>query len=325
MSLVVSINCITYNQEQYIGDAIEGFLMQETDFEYEILIGEDCSTDRTREIVDQYVKKYPHQIRLITSDVNVGARMNSQRLIDESKGKYIAECEGDDYWIDPYKLQKQVDYMEANSDCSFCFHNAHIINANKKNKRKPKCLLLPQQIKLYANEKGNFSAGKLAVLGFIPTASFFYPKHLMVPPPDWYFRAIVGDNAIKLITTSHGYAHYIDQVMSVYRVNVKGSVMDKWRKEKSNTAKKVAVAEGFIHLFDDFDAHTNYQYKDEIELAKVPFELNIIRLNGSNKDLNHPRYRAYLKNMQRIEKLNYFMGLYFPKLHATLARFKAHL
>ena len=132
VSILVSINCITYNQEEYVADAIEGFLMQKTDFDYEILIGEDCSTDNTRKIVEEYAAKYPDKIRLITSERNVGCRKKfTEGFSSNSKGKYIAECEGDDYWIDPYKLQKQVDYLEGNPECTLCFHAAELVRAPK--------------------------------------------------------------------------------------------------------------------------------------------------------------------------------------------------
>jgi len=129
LAVLVSINCTTYNHEMYIADAIESFLMQKTNFDYEILIGEDCSTDNTKKIVEALAKKHPNKIRVITSSKNVGARKNSMRLLENSRGKYIAECEGDDYWTDPYKLQKQMDYMVSHPNCSMSFHASEIIKA----------------------------------------------------------------------------------------------------------------------------------------------------------------------------------------------------
>ena len=113
---VASIACVTYNQEKFIGKAIEGFLNQKTTFPYEIIIGEDNSTDATREIVRGFREKYPDIIQMVTSDENVGPLKNGYRTKKQCRGKYIAICDGDDYWIDPYKLQKQVDFLEANPD-----------------------------------------------------------------------------------------------------------------------------------------------------------------------------------------------------------------
>lgn len=114
---LVSAKMITYNHEPYIAQAIEGVLRQETSFPFELVIGEDCSTDGTREIVFDYQKKYPDIIRVITSDKNVGACKNGLRTRKACRGKYIAYCEGDDYWHHPQKLQKQVDYLESHPEC----------------------------------------------------------------------------------------------------------------------------------------------------------------------------------------------------------------
>ena len=113
---LVSVMMITYNHASYIGQAIEGVLRQKSNFLFELVIGEDCSTDGTREIVLDYQRRYPQIIQVITSDSNVGARKNSRRTMRACRGKHIAICEGDDYWTDPKKLQKQADYLEKNHD-----------------------------------------------------------------------------------------------------------------------------------------------------------------------------------------------------------------
>jgi len=114
---LVSVKMLTYNHEPYIAQAIGGVLIQETDFPIELVIGEDCSTDGTRKIVFDYQKKHPDIIRVITSDHNVGMHKNSKRVTKACRGKYIAFCEGDDYWHHPKKLQMQVDYLESYPEC----------------------------------------------------------------------------------------------------------------------------------------------------------------------------------------------------------------
>lgn len=118
---LVSVKMITYNHEPYIAQAIQGVLMQETNFPFELIIGEDCSTDGTQEIVLDYQKKYPDIIRIITSDKNVGMKKNSYRAMKACLGKYVAFCEGDDYWHYPMKLQNQVDYMDIHPECGLLF------------------------------------------------------------------------------------------------------------------------------------------------------------------------------------------------------------
>lgn len=127
--IMVSICCITFNHEKYIAQAIEGFLMQITDFKFEILIGEDCSTDNTRQVIEKYASANP-SIKLITSQQNVGAFQNSKHLIDNAVGKYVAYCDGDDYWTDNRKLQKQVDFLEKNSDYVVCCHYCEEIDSD---------------------------------------------------------------------------------------------------------------------------------------------------------------------------------------------------
>jgi glycosyltransferase involved in cell wall biosynthesis len=125
---MVSVTMITYNHEKFIKQAIEGVLMQKTSFKVVLVIGEDCSTDETRKIVCEYQRNNRDKIILKLPDENLGVNINSVSNKLFCKGKYIAECEGDDYWTDPYKLQKQVDFLEANPDYVTCFHDAIIIN-----------------------------------------------------------------------------------------------------------------------------------------------------------------------------------------------------
>lgn len=134
---LVSVHMITYNHEKFIAQAIEGVLMQKTDFPFELIIGEDCSTDRTREIVVDYANKYPDIIKPILHEKNVGMKANGRACRAASRGKYIAICEGDDYWIDPLKLQKQVDFMESHPECSFCFTMCQRVNESGKEFGRP--------------------------------------------------------------------------------------------------------------------------------------------------------------------------------------------
>jgi len=119
---LVTVRTSTYNHGPFIRQCIESVLMQKTDFPFEYIIGEDCSTDETRAIVLELANEYPEIIRVITSDQNIGSKGNGRRCIRASRGKYMALCEGDDYWTDPRKLQKQVDILEANPDVVLCHH-----------------------------------------------------------------------------------------------------------------------------------------------------------------------------------------------------------
>lgn len=123
--LMVSINCITYNHEPYIRETLEGFVMQKTNFRFEAIIHDDASTDCTAEIIKEYAEKYPDIIKPIYEIENQYSKKDGslERIMNEAcKGKYIAFCEGDDYWTDPYKLQKQVDFLETHPDYVMCSH-----------------------------------------------------------------------------------------------------------------------------------------------------------------------------------------------------------
>lgn len=131
---LVSVRCITYNHEPYIAQAIDGFLMQKTDFPFEVIIHDDASTDKTADIIREYEKKYPLIIKPIYQTENQYSKRNGSiaKAIDPKlKGKYIAFCEGDDYWIDPNKLQMQVDFLEKNPEYGMCYTNFNIFNQQK--------------------------------------------------------------------------------------------------------------------------------------------------------------------------------------------------
>ena len=129
----VSVVMLTYNHEKFIAQAIESVLIQRTNFPIELVVGEDCSTDGTREIVRRYAAARPDIIRLVFHEKNVGAYENGQDVLAACQGEYIALLEGDDYWTSPDKLQRQADYLDAQPACALCFHrrkNSKFANAN---------------------------------------------------------------------------------------------------------------------------------------------------------------------------------------------------
>lgn len=146
---MVSVIVLTYNHEDYIAQALDSILMQKTSFPYEILVGDDSSTDKTLEIVEEYRKKYPGVIHIVKHKKNVGASRNAYDTMSESKGKYLASCEGDDFWTDSKKLQLQVDFLEANKDYIACTHPVVFVDKNGE--------VLPQQHIEWVSTKERFS------------------------------------------------------------------------------------------------------------------------------------------------------------------------
>ena len=221
---LVSIDCITYNHEGFISDALEGFLMQKTDFKFEIIIHDDASTDQTANIIRKYEKKYPEIIQPIYQKENQysqGVEISMQFQFPRARGKYIAICEGDDYWTDPYKLQKQVDFLEAHPDYGLIHCNFDklyeksgklVQNTNKNNR-----MLNSSKIDNFNGLlKYQFSIGTLTVMARTQLLSkainnINFSKYLMTDLPLWL--------EISQLTK----IHYLRDSVGVYR-KVQGSV-----------------------------------------------------------------------------------------------------
>ncbi|MEA5605161.1 glycosyltransferase [Nostoc sp. UHCC 0252] len=208
----VSILMITYNHENYIAQAIESILMQQTNFEYEVVIGEDCSTDKTRQIIIDYQNKYPKIIRLLLPDKNLGMHKNFIHTLQACQGQYIAILEGDDYWTSSEKLQKQVDFLDKNLDFAICFHNVLVFWQD--NSYSPAIFL--------HNQPKTSTIENLLINNFISTPSVMYRAGLVQEFPDWFYKQSMGDWTFHILNAQHGKIGYIDEVMSAYRVHAKG-------------------------------------------------------------------------------------------------------
>lgn len=203
----VSACIITYNQEKYIRECLEGALNQKVDFIYEIVIGEDNSSDGTRQTCVEYAEKYPNLIKFYPREKNLGMIGNWTQTIQNCEGKYIALCEGDDYWTDPYKLQKQVDFLEINEGYSGSFHYTQTIQENGELGK----MHGYHKDKLDFNAKSTFS--KLALFH---TSSFVFLKSAF-ELPTWLSKVISADMAVFSIIASNGTLRCLPEVMSVYR------------------------------------------------------------------------------------------------------------
>jgi predicted SAM-dependent methyltransferase len=208
----VSVFMLAYNHDQFIAQAIDSVLMQEVNFEYEIVIGEDCSTDRTRQIVIDYQKKYPDKIRLLLPESNLGMHANAINTYKACQGQYIAVLEGDDYWISSDKLKKQVDFLDQNPDFAICFTNTLLFWED--NHRDP-AIFLSQQAETSTIED-------LLTHNFISTPSVMYRGGLVQDFPKWYSEQGMGDWTFYILLAEHGKIGYIDEVMSAYRIHPGG-------------------------------------------------------------------------------------------------------
>lgn len=228
----VTVCCITYNHEHLIRQALDSFLMQKTNFKFKVFVGEDHGPDGTADIIREYAEKYPDIIVPFLRETNMGAQTNLIDLCNHATSPYIAFCEGDDFWIDEYKLQKQYDYMQAHEDVRMCYTNTEI--------------LAPEDWHLnnyYKHEKD----GKMIIPGCTPgfkkkayylaadfvrvfpnhTSSAFYRWNYDLDIPDWYFEGLIGDTPITILQMGKGKAVYLPDVTSVYRRSDVGVFMNK--------------------------------------------------------------------------------------------------
>ena len=317
MNILVSICCITYNHEKFIADAIEGFLMQKTNFGIEIIIHDDASTDKTAEINRQYQKRYPDLIKAVCQTVNqysLGVDIFESNIFPLIRGKYIAICEGDDYWIDPNKLQKQVDYLENNPGCTMTFHAAKVVNSENK---------FIELMKPY-RENRLCTAGDICLGGggFIPTASIVYRKELMNNPPRWYYKQSFKDFQLMLIVSKQGYAYYIDEIMSIYRTGVPGSWTDKLFNSPDSEIRLIAQARSHIDVLRNFNEYSNHKYDDEVSKAILDQEFKILDIEKKLKEMKELKYKDQYKTLNVRRKMKLHVFYYFPRIYNILKRFK---
>ena len=206
----VSVVIAAYNQENLIRQAVQSALDQETDFDFEILVGDDCSTDSTRAVVEELMEERPGIIRLFTASSNMGAQRNFMRLIDECKGEYIAHLDGDDYWTSPRKLAKQVAYMDAEPGCAICYHNVFVIYVDR-----PGAQPVPSQTPF----RGVSTIDDLLQRNYIYSCSMMFRRSAFPGFPDWYAEESIGDYPLLILVAKNGWIGHIDEVLAAYRVH----------------------------------------------------------------------------------------------------------
>jgi glycosyltransferase involved in cell wall biosynthesis len=203
-----SVLISTYNQEGLIAQTIESVLAQITDFEYEIVIGEDCSTDGTRAVVCGYRDRYPDRIRVLAREQNLGLMRNFRETFLQCRGEYVACLDGDDYWTSSNKLQRQVGFLDAHPDYSICFHNAMMVWED--GSQEPTLHSPPGRRPTYYLEE-------LLTHDFISTSAAVVRTHLVRRFPDWYETLPVPDWPFFVLHAMHGKIGYLDEDWAVYR------------------------------------------------------------------------------------------------------------
>lgn len=312
--IIVSITCVAYNHEQYIADAIEGFLMQKTDFQYEVLIHDDASTDRTSEIIRKYELKYPNIIKPIYQIENQYSKGIKVDLFNmaRAKGKYIAICEGDDYWIDQHKLQKQVNYMDHHPECSLCVHAVYMVKPDKSDLKRH---LRPNIGNRIYTVEDIISGGG----GFFGTNSILYRAVFKDNKPNFCGAYSFGDYPLVIYLALQGSVYYMDEFMSAYRYGVSGS----WTSRTcSNAEGIVKVNNEVIDMFDEINNYTRYRYEYIINEVKKRHRFQSLLLLGKYQELKRGEFKEVYISLGTIEKGKLFIKQYFPSILKGLIKVK---
>ena len=219
---LVSVICITYNHKKYIEQCIESLVNQKTDFQFEVIVHDDASVDGTDEIISELQNRYPDIVKSILQKENQYSmgKCATDIAVNAARGKYLAFCEGDDWWCNEYKLQEQADYMQTHKDCVLCFHNTYTYYVSTDTMDKEWFFWRNRQLK----EDGFYNSHELMELGVVPYSAQFFKKENYVYRSEFKNNnKKYGDMLRTLCLASKGYAYCINRHMSVYRRGVENS------------------------------------------------------------------------------------------------------
>lgn len=290
---VVSVCCTTYNHESYISDAIDGFLKQETDFPFEIIIRDDCSTDRTAEIIRRYVSKYPSIIKTIYEEENQYSKGVKPMfaVFKKAKGEYLALCEGDDYWTDTEKLQVQVKNMIDNPGVDLSFHCSTELRDN--------IIVGPTAEHSGASKIFTTSEVILGDGAFCPTASLMVKRYVISGIPSWFYAiSPTGDYFLQIYGSLRGGALYINRNMSVYRLGAPTS----WTSTTQDLEKRLIFTKQFEQALSCFrNDYSVYRYETKTVISRHCMRfLTDSSLSKEVKESVYVRYKENLSSNQRI-------------------------
>ncbi len=293
---IVDILTCTYNHEKYISSCIEGVINQKTSFKIRHIIGEDCSTDKTREIIKSYQEKFPNLIHPIYFEKNVGAELNSRELFKSATGKYIALLDGDDYWIDPEKLTKQVEFLENNPNYVACYHGCKFIDENENVVRESK------SHNYSAFSKDELISGR----GALVTHTVVFRN--VINFPKYFDDATNGDAVIWHLLGFYGAAKFMNNIeFSAYRVHSEGIWTSLSELKRLNNAvhTKQQIRKNLVDQFGSTNKHI-------IELEKTVAKDFV---NFFYQQLYHKRLNVYFKGYKLIFQTKEFNSFYIIKEH----------
>ncbi len=283
-----------YNHEAYIAQTIESALAQQATFDFEILVGDDCSTDGTREIVCTYAARHPERIRTFLPEKNIGRHRMLAEMIAACRGEYVAWLDGDDYWTQPNKLQRQADYLDAHRECSACFHPVLVIYDDGSHE--------PHRTH-HPDRREQFTLADIVQGGFhVPTCSYFFRREAVGKLPDWFYTLAMADLPMEVLIAQRGNAGFIDEEMGAYRVHPGGIWSAGMRAKQWSAEQTRRKMEGYIHFYWTINRVLDGRFESAIR-DKVSM-LNYDTVWAYQKEGNTRMMRHFLIEAARAKLLN---------------------
>jgi glycosyltransferase involved in cell wall biosynthesis len=312
--LTVSICCQTYNHYEYLEQCLDSLLMQKSDFKYEILLRDDASTDGTTLIVKEYASKYLDIIKpLIYSENQFSNGVSPfHDNVKRAQGKYIAICEGDDYWTDPYKLQMQVEHMESNPETSLCVHASTVV---KSSTGKVVKTIRPSDVSRYFDTDEIIQGGG----GLFATNSMLFKRSSYLQRPSYFSKSRVGDYPLMIHLSTLGKVYYLDRYLSVYRTAIRGS----WTSTTySGTIQKMLDHNhNIVQLLHEIDHFYERRYARAIQRKIREIEFATLQMSGAvNKIRNHEYADLYASLSLQKKIILFITRTYYPKISSVLKR-----
>ena len=255
---LVSVCVITYNHASYIRQTLDSILGQETNFPLQVVVADDCSTDTTRKIVQEYNEKHPGIFKLVLQPKNVGPGRNFVDLFNAATGKYIAYVEGDDYWSNPRKLQIQFDFLESHPEFSVCYHRARL----QWEYDSPEKSQIPPETN-HDDKPVSTIYDLLSIGWFIRSCSLFFRNY---PLPAGFEKLYIGDFPLHVLLADKGKIGFLDECMAVYRIHQKGRSETVLLSQEIN--KQRIIFRHHIEMLDYLNEHTGYKYDAEFQKSK---------------------------------------------------------
>ncbi|MDT0649092.1 glycosyltransferase family 2 protein [Autumnicola edwardsiae] len=308
--ILVSVSIITYNQKNFIREAIDSVLMQEVNFKYEIIIGDDCSSDGTQEILKLYEARYPAIIHLILHPRRYGdipGRTNNITNIYACRGKYIALLDGDDFWITKDKLQRQVDFLEANPNCSIFGHQAKIVEADGK----MTSIVKTHNEDIFADASLKIEDIIQTPYAFIATSTYMFRNNIINEFPEWFWKIISADYALMLLLTQKGYLKFSKDLFTGYRNHGDSFMINHFF-----TAENLEIKVNELRLYrKEFTPYfPNKKILKNLKMSReIQRRITEVKYFHLTKLFYQKKYYFFLKNTSAYF-LTDFSLIFFPKL-----------